>query len=36
MEGNEIVFWFSVIVIGCVLLWAVTMVWAYNKVSKND
>ncbi len=36
MAGNDIVFWFSVIVIVLVALWAILMIRAYNKASRND
>jgi hypothetical protein len=36
MVANDIVLWFSVIVIALVALWAVLMIRAYNKVGKND
>ncbi len=36
MVANDIVFWFSVIVIVLVVIWATLMIKAYNKVSKND
>lgn len=36
MEANDIVFWFSVVVIGLVALWAVLMIRAYNRAGKND
>ncbi len=36
MVANDIVLWFSVIVIALVALWAVLMIRAYNKASRND
>jgi hypothetical protein len=36
MVANDIVLWFSIIVIGLVALWAILMIRAYNKVGKND
>jgi hypothetical protein len=36
MVANDIVLWFSVVVIALVALWAVLMIRAYNKVEKND
>ena len=36
MVANDIVLWFSVIVIAMVALWAFLMIRAYNKASKND
>lgn len=36
MVANDIVFWFSIIVISLVALWAILMIRAYNRVSKND
>ena len=36
MEANDIVFWFSIAVMVLVALWAVLMIRAYNKASRND
>jgi hypothetical protein len=36
MVANDIVLWFSVIVIALVALWALLMIRAYNKIEKND
>jgi len=36
MVANDIVLWFSVIVIAFVAIWAVLMIRAYNKASRND
>ncbi len=36
MVANDIVLWFSVVVIALVGLWAVLMIRAYNRVGKND
>jgi len=36
MVANDIVLWFSIIVITLVILWAVVMIRAYNKIGKND
>ncbi len=36
MVANDIVLWFSVIVITLVALWAIIMIRAYNKVGRND
>jgi hypothetical protein len=36
MEGNDIVLWFSVVVIALVAIWAILMIRAYNKASNND
>lgn len=36
MVANDIVLWFSVIVIVLVALWAILMIRAYNKASRND
>lgn len=36
MVANDIILWFSVIVIALVALWAIIMIRAYNKASKND
>jgi len=36
MVANDIVLWFSVVVIALVALWALLMIRAYNKVGKND
>ncbi len=35
MEGNSIVIWFSVIVFFCVFVWALFMIKAYNKTTKD-
>ena len=36
MVANDIVLWFSIVVIVLVALWALLMIRAYNKVEKND
>ena len=36
MVANEIVLWFSIIVVALVVIWAVTVIRAYNKIGKND
>jgi len=36
MVADDIVFWFSVAVIAFVALWAIIMIRAYNKVSRNE
>lgn len=36
MTANDIVFWFSVVVIGFVALWAILMIRAYNKATRNE
>ena len=36
MVANDIVLWFSIIVIGLVALWATLMIRAYNRIGKND
>ena len=36
MVANDIVLWFSVIVIALVAVWAILMIRAYNRASKND
>ena len=36
MVANDIVLWFSVIVIVLVALWAILMIRAYNKAGKKD
>ncbi len=36
MVANDIVLWFSIIVIVLVALWAILMIRAYNKASRND
>lgn len=35
MEANEIVLWFSVVVIALVVLWAVVMIRAYDRIDKD-
>ncbi len=35
MVADDIVFWFSVIVVICVAIWAFLMIRAYNRVSKD-
>jgi len=35
MEANEIVLWFSVVVIALVVLWAVLMIRAYDRIDKE-
>jgi len=34
MVANEIVLWFSIVVIALVILWAVMVIRAYNKIGK--
>lgn len=36
MVANDIVLWFSVVVIALVAVWAILMIRAYNRASKND
>lgn len=36
MVANDIVLWFSVIVIVLVAIWAILMIRAYNRAGKND
>jgi hypothetical protein len=36
MVANDIVLWFSIIVIVLVALWAILMIRAYNKASEKD
>ncbi len=36
MEANDIVLWFSIIVISLVTLWAILMIRAYNRAGKNE
>lgn len=36
MEANDIVLWFSVVVIVLVAIWAILMIRAYNKAGKDD
>ena len=36
MVANDIVLWFSVVVIVLVAIWAILMIRAYNKASRND
>ncbi len=36
MEANDIVFWFSGVVIFLVAVWAIVMIRAYNKIGKKD
>ncbi len=35
MEGNSIVFWFSIVVFVCVFAWAFLMVKAYDKTPRD-
>jgi hypothetical protein len=35
MAANDIVLWFSVVVIVLVVLWAVLMIRAYDKIDKD-
>jgi len=32
MEANDVVFWFSIIVSVLVVIWAILMIRAYNKI----
>jgi len=34
MVANEIVLWFSIVVIALVILWAIMVIRAYNKIGK--
>ncbi len=36
MVANDIVLWFSIIVIVLVALWAILMIRAYNKAGEKD
>jgi len=36
MTANNIVLWFSVVVIVLVAVWAILMIRAYNKASKGE
>jgi hypothetical protein len=36
MVANDIVLWFSIIVIVLVAIWAILMIRAYNKASKKN
>lgn len=36
MVANDIVLWFSVIVIVLVAIWAILMIRAYDRAGKND
>ena len=36
MVANDIVLWFSVVVIALVTLWAVLVIRAYNKIGKDN
>lgn len=36
MVANDIVLWFSIVVIVFVAIWAILMIRAYNKAGKND
>ncbi len=36
MMADDVILWFSVIVIVLVALWAVLMIRAYNKATRND
>lgn len=36
MEANNIVFWFSIFVAVCVVIWAICMIWAYEQADKKD
>jgi predicted nucleic acid-binding Zn ribbon protein len=35
MDANDIILWFSIVVIALVILWAVLMIRAYDKVDKE-
>ncbi len=35
MDANDIVFWFSVFVSFCVIIWAVLIIRAYNKIDRD-
>ncbi len=36
MIVNDFVFWFSIIVTSLVIIWAVLMIRAYNRVERKD
>jgi hypothetical protein len=36
MEGNVIVFWLSVFVSICIVIWAILMIRAYDKFGPDD
>lgn len=36
MVANDIVLWFSVVVIALVAIWAILMIRAYNRASRNE
>lgn len=36
MEANEIIFSFSIFVSVCVVVWAVLVIRAYNKIDSED
>lgn len=36
MEANEIIIWFSVFVSICVVIWAVLVIRAYDKIDREN
>jgi len=36
MEGNDVVFWFSLVVSICVVIWAIVAIRAYDKVDRDN
>lgn len=36
MEADEIVFWFSIVVSGLVVIWAYFVIRAYNNIGKKE
>lgn len=35
MDGNDIIIWLSVFVTVCVVIWAVAVIRAYNRIGKE-
>jgi hypothetical protein len=36
MDANDIVFWFSGVVSFCVIIWAIVIIRAYDKVDRDN
>jgi len=36
MNGNEVIFWFSIFVAVCVAIWAIAAIKAFDKAERNE
>ena len=35
MDADDLIFWFSIVVSFCVVLWAILVIRAWDKIDKN-